>query len=402
MNYDAMFVTKLDALRQAGQYRTFTSLKRCAGRFPYAMHETPARASEVIIWCTNDYLGMSQHPAVLEATHHAIDEVGVGSGGSRNISGTSPYHEELESELADLHGREAALLFVSGFASNDTTLSTLCRLLPDCVAFSDERNHASIIEGVRSGRVERHVFRHNDPAHLDALLAQVKPERPKIVIFESIYSMDGDVSPIADICDVADRHGALTFLDEVHAVGMYGPRGAGIAARDGVAHRPSLIQGTLAKAFGVVGGYISGSATLIDTIRSFAPGFIFTTAVPPAVAAGAITSLRLLKTSDERRVLLHQKVERTKAGMHARGIPLMPTDSHILPVLVGDPVRCKFLSQQLLADHGIYLQPVNYPSVPKGTERFRVTPTPDHSDSEVDRFLNALAETMRSPQRSAA
>jgi len=294
MNYDAMFVTKLDALRQAGQYRTFTSLKRCAGRFPYAMHETPARASEVIIWCTNDYLGMSQHPAVLEATHHAIDEVGVGSGGSRNISGTSPYHEELESELADLHGREAALLFVSGFASNDTTLSTLCRLLPDCVAFSDERNHASIIEGVRSGRVERHVFRHNDPAHLDALLAQVKPERPKIVIFESIYSMDGDVSPIADICDVADRHGALTFLDEVHAVGMYGPRGAGIAARDGVAHRPSLIQGTLAKAFGVVGGYISGSATLIDTIRSFAPGFIFTTAVPPAVAAGAITSLRLL------------------------------------------------------------------------------------------------------------
>ena len=402
MNYDALFVAKLDALRQAGQYRTFTSLKRCAGRFPYAVHKTPTRASEVVIWCTNDYLGMSQHPAVLEATHRAIDAVGIGSGGSRNISGTSPYHEELERELADLHGREAALLFVSGFASNDATLSTLCRLLPDCVVFSDERNHASIIEGVRNGRAERHIFRHNDPSHLDALLAHVAPSRPKVVVFESIYSMDGDVSPIADICDVAERHGALTFLDEVHAVGMYGPRGAGIAAREGVAHRPTLVQGTLAKAFGAIGGYISGSAALTDAIRSFAPGFIFTTAMPPAAAAGATAALRLLKSSDERRALLHQKVARTKAGMQERGIPLLPTDSHILPVLVGNPTRCKAISQRLLTDHGVYLQPVNYPSVPEGTERFRVTPTPDHSEAEIGRFLDALAETMHDPRRLVA
>lgn len=292
MDYESLFLAKLDALRQTGQYRTFTSLKRRAGRFPYAVHGAAATTSEVVIWCTNDYLGMGQHPAVVEATHRAIDAVGIGSGGSRNISGTSPYHEELESELADLHHREAALLFVSGYASNDATLTTLSRLMPDCVVFSDEKNHASIIEGLRNGRAERHVFQHNDPVHLDGLLAQVAPEKPKIVVFESIYSMDGDVSPIADICDVAERHGAMTFLDEVHAVGMYGPRGAGIAAREGIAHRPTIIQGTLAKAFGVVGGYIAGSVAVIDAIRSFAPGFIFTAAMPPAIAAGAVALLR--------------------------------------------------------------------------------------------------------------
>lgn len=402
MEYESLFLAKLDALRQTGQYRTFTSLKRRAGRFPYAVHGAAATTSEVVIWCTNDYLGMGQHPAVVEATHRAIDAVGIGSGGSRNISGTSPYHEELESELADLHQREAALLFVSGYASNDATLTTLSRLMPDCVVFSDEKNHASIIEGLRNGRAERHVFQHNDPVHLDRLLAQVAPEKPKIVVFESIYSMDGDVSPIADICDVAERHGAMTFLDEVHAVGMYGARGAGIAAREGIAHRPTIIQGTLAKAFGVVGGYIAGSVAIIDAIRSFAPGFIFTTAMPPAIAAGAVASLRLLKNSDEKRILLQQKVERTKAGMRAKGIPLMPTDSHILPVLVGDPMRCKSLSRQLLTNNGIYLQPINYPSVPQGTERFRVTPTPDHSDAEVDRFLDVLSKAMNDHQRLVA
>jgi 5-aminolevulinate synthase len=356
----------------------------------------------VAIWCTNDYMAMGQHPAVTAAAHEAIDAMGVGSGGSRNISGTTPLHQALEAELAELHQRAAALTFVSGYSANDATLSTLGRLFPDAVVFSDERNHASMIEGIRNGRTERHVFRHNDPAHLDVLLSQVPPDRPKIVAFESIYSMDGDVAPVKAICDVADRYAAMTYLDEVHAVGMYGPRGAGIAARDGVADRPTLIQGTLAKAFGAVGGYIAASAPLVDAIRSFAPGFIFTTASPPPLVAAALASLRLLKNSDVQRQALHDRVRYTVQGMRARGIPLMPTDSHILPVLVGDAARCKAIARRLLTMHGIYLQPINYPSVARGTERFRVTPTPAHTERDVDAMLDALASELDVASRRAA
>ena len=383
MDYEDRFRQHLEALHQEGRYRVFADLKRRCGAYPTADHFAEGGMRDVTVWCSNDYLGMSQNAQVRAAMHEAIEEVGAGSGGTRNISGTTHYHVELEAELADLHGKEAALLFTSAYIANDATLSTLQRLLPGLVIFSDEKNHASMIEGIRRGGGDKHIFRHNDVEHLEELLKKVPSATPKIIVFESVYSMDGHIAPIKEICDLAEKYGALTYLDEVHAVGLYGPRGGGIAERDGVMDRVDIINGTLAKGFGVMGGYIAASRACCDAIRSYAPGFIFTTSLAPAIAAGALTSIRHLKRSEIERARLKERVRKVKGLMGDARLPVMENPSHIVPVMVGDPVHCKAVTDTLLNHYRIYVQPINYPTVPRGTERMRFTPSPVHSDAQI-------------------
>jgi 5-aminolevulinate synthase len=390
MDYARHFKSALDAIRREGRYRIFADVKRRRGSYPTADYVGGAASRPITVWCSNDYLGMGQHPKVVAAMHEAIDSVGAGSGGTRNISGTTHYHVELEQELADLHGKEQALLFTSAYVANEATLSTLVKLLPGCVILSDEKNHASMIEGIRHGGGEKRIFRHNDVADLEAKLKQLPLGTPKIIAFESVYSMDGHIAPIAAICDLAEKHHALTYLDEVHAVGMYGPRGGGIAERDGVMDRVDIINGTLAKGFGVMGGYIAGSRDLCDAIRSFAPGFIFTTSLAPAIAAGALASIRHLKVSDAERIQHQERAATLKARLSDAGLPLFPNRSHIVPVLIGDPVHCKEVTDRLLEHYGIYAQPINYPTVPRGTERIRLTPGPYHTDAQMDDLVAAL------------
>ncbi|MGV6804466.1 MAG: 5-aminolevulinate synthase [Ruegeria sp.] len=388
MNYQNFFRSELANLRDEGNYREFAELERHRGQFPVATcHNGPG---EVTIWCSNDYLGMGQHPNVLAAMHDALDRTGAGAGGTRNISGTTHDHVQLEAELADLHGKEAALLFTSGYVSNWAALGTLAARIPGCVVLSDALNHASMIEGIRHSRAQKVIWKHNDLADLEAKLAALPPEQPKLIAFESVYSMDGDIAPIGEICDLADRYNAMTYLDEVHAVGLYGPRGGGIAEREGLMDRLTVIEGTLGKAFGVMGGYIAASEEICDFVRSFASGFIFTTALPPALAAGAAASIRHLKTSDHERKCQQKRVAEVRARLDAIGLPHIDNPSHIIPVMVGDPVKCKFISDTLLKDHGIYIQPINYPTVPRGTERLRITPSPVHTQRDVDQLINSL------------
>jgi 5-aminolevulinate synthase len=392
MDYAGKLKDALDAVHREGRYRIFADLKRRRGAFPAAEHFAGSEARPITVWCSNDYLGMGQHPAVIAAMHEAIDTVGAGSGGTRNISGTTHYHVELEAELADLHGKEAALLFTSAYVANDATLSTLVQLLPGCVIFSDEKNHASMIAGIRHGQGEKRIFRHNDVADLEAKLKEYDRDTPKIIAFESVYSMDGHIAPIAAICDLAEKYGALTYLDEVHAVGLYGPRGGGIAEAHGVMDRVDIINGTLAKGFGVMGGYIAASRVCCDAIRSYASGFIFTTSLAPALAAGALASIRHLKGSELERARLHKRAAELKERLTAAGLPVVPGPSHIVPVTVGDPVHCKAVTDALLDRYGIYVQPINYPTVPRGTERIRLTPSPVHTDAQVDYLVNTLTE----------
>ena len=391
MNYDAKLDAALQRLHDEGRYRTFIDIEREKGNFPHAVWTRPDGSQQpVTVWCGNDYLGMGQHPVVLEAMHEALDATGAGSGGTRNISGTTVYHKRLEAELADLHRKEAALLFTSAYIANDATLSTLPKLFPGLIIYSDELNHASMIEGVRRNGGAKRIFKHNDVDHLRELMAADDPEAPKLIAFESIYSMDGDFGPIEAICDLADEFGALTYIDEVHAVGMYGPRGAGVCERDGLMGRIDIINGTLAKAYGVMGGYIAASAKMCDAIRSYAPGFIFTTSLPPAVAAGAAASVKHLKTDQARRDSQQTQAKVLKTRLRALGMPVIDHGSHIVPVIVGNPVHCKALSDMLLDQFGIYVQPINFPTVPRGTERLRFTPSPVHGPDEMDKLVNAL------------
>jgi 5-aminolevulinate synthase len=390
MDYSSFFIEKIDGLRSEGRYRIFADLARQAGRFPVANSFGGTVAGEVTVWCSNDYLAMGQHPAVLEAMADALRAFGAGAGGTRNISGTSHALVLLESELADLHRKPAALVFTSGYIANQASLGTLASLLPECVIFSDALNHASMIDGIRQSRAQKRIFRHNDPEHLDSLLHEVDPESAKIVAFESVYSMDGDIAPIAEICDVAEKHNALTYLDEVHAVGLYGPRGGGIAEARGLVDRITVINGTLAKAFGVIGGYIASSSEIVDVVRSFATSFIFTTALPPAIAAGALASVRHLKASNVERERHQERAAALKRRLREANLPVMPSQSHIVPVLVGDPVRCKQITDILMAEYRIYIQPINYPTVPRGTERLRITPGPAHTDEMMDELVSAL------------
>ncbi len=391
MNYDDALDLSLNRLHEEGRYRTFIDIERTRGQFPHATWTQPDGAQRpVTVWCGNDYLGMGQHPVVLAAMHEAIDATGAGSGGTRNISGTTVYHKRLESELADLHQKESALLFTSAYIANDATLSTLPKLFDGLIIYSDALNHASMIEGVRRNGGAKRIFRHNDVAHLRELLAADDPAAPKLIAFESIYSMDGDFGPIKEICDLADEFGALTYIDEVHAVGMYGPRGAGVAERDGLMDRIDLINGTLAKAYGVMGGYVAASAKMCDAIRSYAPGFIFTTSLPPAVAAGAAASVAHLKTDDSLRIQHQTQASILKLRLKGLGLPIVDHGSHIIPLIVGNPVHTQKLSDMLLQDHGMYVQPINYPTVPRGTERLRFTPSPVHGPKEMDALISAI------------
>ena len=390
--YDRFFGAELDALKQAGNYRFFADLERRRGAFPAALNRHAGGARQITVWCSNDYLGMGQHPDVLAAMHAALDAMGAGAGGTRNISGTTHAHVTLEAELADLHAKQAALVFTSGYVSNWASLGTLAARMPGCVVVSDAGNHASMIEGIRHSRADRVLWKHNDIMDLEDKLKAIPQDRPKIVAFESVYSMDGDIAPIAAICDLAERYGAMTYLDEVHAVGLYGPRGGGIAEREGLMGRIDVIQGTLGKAYGVVGGYVAGSAVMVDFLRSFASGFIFTTALPPAVASGAAAAVRHLKISTAERAAHQARVAEVRARLDAHAIPHLANDSHIIPVMVGDPVKCRWISDQLMDRHGIYIQPINYPTVPKGTERLRITPSPVHSAEDIDHLVGALAD----------
>ena len=390
MNYERFFTDQLNALRSEGRYRVFADLERVAGAFPRAKFHGPDGLRDVTVWCSNDYLGMGQHPKVIEAMRDAVVRCGAGAGGTRNISGTNHHHVLLEQELADLHQKESALLFTSGYVSNWATLGTLAAGMPGCIVISDAGNHASMIEGVRHARVEKRIFRHNDPRDLERRLADLDPSRPKIVMFESVYSMDGDIAPIDEICDVAERYGAMTYLDEVHAVGMYGPRGGGISEREDVCHKLTVIEGTLAKAYGVMGGYIAASTALCDYVRSFSSGFIFTTALPPSLAAGACAAVSHLKGSSYERERQQDRVRRVREGLDQRRIPHLENPSHIVPVMVCDPVQCKLISDLLMDEFGVYIQPINYPTVPRGLERLRITPSPLHSDEDIDHLLNAL------------
>ena len=391
MDYRGIFEDAVDALRQEKRYRVFADLERIAGRFPRAIFRDAAdNAREITIWCSNDYLGMGQHPATIAAMQETAQKLGVGAGGTRNISGTNRPLVELERSLADLHRKEAALVFTSGFVSNEAAISTIGRLMPDCVIFSDQLNHASMIQGVRQSGMQKHIFRHNDLKHLRDLLAATDRHRPKLIVFESVYSMDGDVAPIAEICDLAEEFAALTYIDEVHAVGMYGPRGGGIADREGLMERIDIIEGTLAKGFGVMGGYIAANRSIVDAVRSYAPEFIFTTALPPALCAAARASIEHLKVSTQERDMHQRQVRGTREMLAEAGLPVMPTETHIVPLMVGDARLCKAASDMLMDRHNIYIQPINYPTVPKGTERLRITPTPLHDDGMITELRDAL------------
>jgi len=392
MVYDRYFAEAIARLRDERRYRIFVDLERIAGRFPRAIWHAPEGAREVVIWCSNDYLGMGHHPDVIAAMVETAKRMGTGAGGTRNISGTNHPLLALERELADLHGKPAALVFTSGYVSNETGISTIAKLIPNCLILSDALNHNSMIEGVRQAGTEKKIWRHNDVGHLEGLLIEAGPERPKLIVFESLYSMGGDVAPIGRICDLAERYRAMTYCDEVHAVGMYGPRGAGVAAREGAMHRIDVIEGTLAKAFGCLGGYVAGSAALVDAVRSYAPGFIFTSALPPAICAAATVAIRHLKASQSERDRHQERAARVKAVLSAAALPVMLSDTHIVPVAVGNPQKCQAASDLLLTEHGIYIQPINYPTVPKGTERLRITPTPYHDDALVDHLADALVD----------
>ena len=392
MNYDRYFEAALGRLRDERRYRVFADLERLAGRFPRAIWHSPNGPRDVIVWCSNDYLGMGQHPKVIGAMVETAARMGTGAGGTRNIAGTNHPLVDLERELADLHRKEAALVFTSGYVSNETGISTIAKLLPNCLILSDESNHNSMIEGVRQSKCEKLIFRHNDMAHLEELLQTADRRRPKLIVFETLYSMDGDVAPMRQICDLADRFGAMTYADEVHAVGMYGARGGGQAELQGVMARIDVIEGTLAKAFGCLGGYITASAALCDAVRSYAPGFIFTTALPPPICAAATSAIRHLKASSFERERHQERAARVKAVLNAAGLPVMPNDTHIVPVYVGEPEKCKQATDILLAEYGIYIQPINYPTVPKGTERLRITPTPYHADTLIDALAEALVD----------
>src|SRR5690242_6547898 len=392
MNYGAYFTDALARLRDERRYRVFADLERIAGRFPHAIWHSPHGRRDVVIWCSNDYLAMGQHPKVVGAMVETATRMGTGAGGTRNIAGNNHPLVELERELADLHRKEAALVFTSGYVSNETGISTMARLMPNCLILSDALNHNSMIEGVRQSHCEKQIFRHNDLGHLEQLLQAADPQRPKLIVFESLYSMDGDVAPISKICDLAERYGAMTYCDEVHAVGMYGARGAGQAEQQGVMARVDVIEGTLAKAFGCLGGYVAAKTALIDAVRSYAPGFIFTTALPPSICAAATAAIRHLKTSSFERERHQDRAARVKAVLAAAGLPVMHSDTHIVPVFVGDPEKCKAASDLLLQEHGIYIQPINYPTVPRGAERLRITPSPYHDDGLIDGLAEALVD----------
>jgi 5-aminolevulinate synthase len=394
-DYTDRFETAINALKFEQRYRVFIDLERKAGLFPHALWNSPTGKRDVVVWCSNDYLGMGQHPKVIEAMCDAARRMGAGAGGTRNISGTHRALLELEAEIADLHRKEAALVFTSGYVSNQTGIATIAKLLPDCLILSDAHNHNSMIEGVRAAGCAKRIWRHNNLGHLEELLSRAAPDQPKLIVFESIYSMDGDIAPISAICYLAERYGAMTYLDEVHAVGMYGPRGAGIAERDGVMNRIDVIEGTLAKAVGTLGGYIAGRSAVVDAVRSHAPGFIFTTALPPALAAATKTSIAHLKASHQERAGQREAVAATKSALRKAGLPVMATETHIVPVMVGDPELCKWVSDLLLHQHGIYIQPINYPTVPRGTERLRITPTPAHDGQLIDQLVEAMVRVWR-------